>query len=112
MIHFFKLVNQVPTVCSQEEWRAEWRWREDALAGGGEDPWRVGYTDIDGEVHVSTVFLDTEHIGGQFETKVFGVDLLATEALVRTRTWAAALAQHDQSVMWAREQIGQKRWED
>lgn len=72
-----------------------------ATAGEGEDPWRVGFTEVPGG-SISTVFLgfDHRHFGeGEpllFETAVFlkgAVDIFG-----RCSTWDQAEAQHAEAV--------------
>ena len=73
-----------PVECTIEEWGA--------LYKDFEANHRVAKTKV-GDLEVSTVFLALEHVGGMFETLVFGDDD-AGEQMQRYETWEEAVAGH------------------
>lgn len=88
--------------------------RAAAVEVTGEDPWRVGFTEVAGGRTVSTVFLGLDHGWGEgpplvFETMVFndgfpqvsGTMIVVgggAELIGRCSTWEEAEALHEQTV--------------
>jgi hypothetical protein len=86
-----------PKAVSWDEW-CEWSKEIYESPDGFESKKRVAFTQIDGDCHVSTVFLGIDHSFMRqgppvlFETMVFGGDL--DQELERYYTWAEAEAGH------------------
>ena len=60
----------------------------------------VDLTDIDGFAQVSTVLLPFPHLGGEYETMIFGAGM--NSPLWRYRTFEDAKKGHDRVVNWLR----------
>jgi hypothetical protein len=82
--------------------------RLQACTEGRDDPWRVALTDINPQLHVSTVFLGLNHafhsIGPPmlFETMIFLRGDPLHEYQERCSTWDEAVAMHARGVAYAR----------
>lgn len=101
MGRYYVLVDREPVEVDMMTWAQQSGLRED---------WRVGYTEFEEDVHVSTVFLGLDHawVPGPpliFETMVFG-NADDDEYCVRCSTWDDALMQHREAVAYCVRKLG------
>lgn len=80
MNSYYRLVNRVPTPCTQKEWEESRKGSENLLF----------QTKISGHILVSTIFVGT--VACLFETMVF--DCKNREICIRSETYAGALEAH------------------
>jgi hypothetical protein len=106
---WYVLDGHTPRAVSAMEWEAAAVERSRAVQQqGGEDPWRVAFTDLV-RCTVSTVFLGVNHnMTGEgdpvlFETMVFGNDDMGGGEMRRYRTWGDAEAGHAEMVARTRQ---------
>lgn len=106
----YKLVGHEVVPCGALQERASIEGvmeRAETLAKTGNDPWRVGFTEVGGGRNVSTVFLglDHRHFGDGpplvFETMIIEPGE-RPEMVGRCSTWAEAEAMHEKAITEAR----------
>jgi len=94
MIFYYILKDKIPIACDDVvTWGKFFENVENRI---------VGKTNV-GKIEISTVFLGLEHIGGMFETMIFGGK--HDQYQERCETWEGAETQHREAVELVKEMV-------